>query len=269
MKASFKKFVLAAVCAAACLGGTAMLAQAKYKSPIWDMRRTLNMSFGQHRIALEAPLGMCFMDESQYMEATLIKQLRTMSQQSGDGLVMAVFADCKEIEKFAQLPELAADTPPGVDPPTANLDNRGTINWLAPKLGRAPLSLEEYLDMREPGFRDEVKGSVTKSYNKFGGMQSIKMADNVTASLLMGSPEDYVFDDRANRTGQGLSISYSSEFISEYVKHHQFGAIGTTMLRHFPVQVMISQDGKGRAKDQEQLKAMLAEYLAQIATLNP
>lgn len=270
MKFSGKKYFATALCAAALAGCAffALSAQAKYTHPIWEMRRTLNMAFGQNRIALEAPVGMCFLDESQYMEASVIKHLRTMVQESGDGLLMAMFAACDEIEKFAQLPQLVADTPPGVDPPTANMENRGTVTWLAPKLGRAPLSIPEYLDMREPTFKEEVQKSLSLGYKKFGGMQNIKMSDNVFANVMMAAPDQYKFDDRARRTEAGISIGYSSNFVMEYKKHSQFGAVGTTMIRHLPVLVSLADDGSS-GKSQAELQAMLDKLLAQMAKLNP
>lgn len=268
MTFSVKKFLSAAIVAATLTGG-AWIAQAHYTDPVWEMRRTLNMSFGQHRVRLEAPMGMCFLDESQYMESTVIKHLRGMEQDSGDGLLMAMFASCDEIEKFSQLPALAADTPRGVDPPTANLENRGTISWLAPKLGPAPLSLAEYLDLREPEFRDDVRASVSKGYKKFGSSQSIKMSDNVFANLAMGAPDQYRFDDRARRTAAGVSIGYTTEFVQEYQKHKLFGAVGTTLVRGLPVLVSLTEDGTGFSRDQEELHATLDKLLAQVAKLNP
>lgn len=270
MKISMKQFLAAAVFTAM-TAGAAHYAQAKYTDPVWEMRRTLNMSFGQHRIALEAPLGMCFLDESQYMEQAVIKQLRAMGQDSGDGLLMAVFVECDQIEKLGQLPQMAAEAEamPGVDPPTADFDNRGMITWLAPKLGKAPLNLQEYLDMRAPAFVDDVKKNLTKGYKKYGSSQNIKMTDNVSANLLSAAPDQYRFDEQVNRTEHGVSVGYSSEFVSEYTPRKQFGAVGTTMLRHFPVQVTFTENGKGLAKSAQQLHATLQTYLAQIATLNP
>lgn len=271
MKLRMKQLLAAAAFAAVSAAGFAHYAQAKYVDPVWEMRRTLNMTFGQNRIALEAPLGMCFLDESQYMEQAVIKQIRSMSQNSGDGLLMAMFAECDEIEKFAQLPEMAAyaETMPGMDPPTANLNNRGMITWLAPKLGKAPLDLQEYLDMRAPTFLDDVKKNLTRGYKKHGAKQNIKMTDNVSASLLSAAPDQYRFDEQASRTDSGVSVSYTSEFVSEYTPHREYGAIGTTMLRHFPVLVVMTEDGKGLAKSQQDLHDTLQAYLAQISKLNP
>ena len=263
-----KKHFITSLCAAALLGAFAYSAQAKYTHPIWEVRRTLNMAFGQSRIALEAPMGMCFLDESQYMEASIIKQLRTMGQEAGDGVLMAMFAECDEIEKFSQLPQMVADTPPGVDPPTANMENRGTVTWLAPKLGRAPLNLAEYLDMREPTFKEEIQKNLNRGYKKFGGMQNIKMTDDVFANVMMAAPDQYQFDDRARRTEAGISIGYSTNFVKEYKKHTQFGAVGTTMIRNFPVQVALADDGK-LGKSPEELQAVLDKLLAQMAKLNP
>ncbi|HYD18938.1 MAG TPA: hypothetical protein VEF76_10710 [Patescibacteria group bacterium] len=243
-------------------------AQARERSPIWEMRRTVVMPFGQHRITLEAPLGMCFLDESQYLEGAMIKHLRKMNKSGDGGMLMAVFADCLELEKFTQGPKLAADMLPGMPMPDTSINNQGTISWLAPKLGRAPLGLPEYLDMREPTFRDDMKKSVSNKFKVMGNSDSEKISDNYAAKLLMGAPDQYIFDDKANRTDTGVSIGYSTEFESEYQKHRQNGAVGTTMLRQFPVQVTLSSSGD-KPRDLEKVHATLDKFLMQIAGYNP
>ena len=272
MKHSMKKFlnpksaVIGCVLAAAMLTG--VVAQAREPNPVWEMRRTVVMPFGQHRVTLEAPLGMCFLDESQYIEGAMIKHMRKLGHSSDGGNLVAMFADCDELEKFIQGPRLAAQTMPGLEPPDTALNYQGTISWLAPKLGRAPIALPEYLDMRQPTFRDDMKKSLGNQYKKLGGSQSMKVSDNYSAKLLMGAPDQYVFDDKATRTDTGVSIGYSAEFESEYKKYTQRGAVGTTMLRHFPVQVTLSSSGP-KPKSLDKVHATLDKFMMQIAGYNP
>lgn len=264
---SLKSTALGCVLAAAMLTGVA--AQAREPNPMWEMRRTVVMPFGQHRVTLEAPLGMCFLDESQYLEGAMIKHMRKLGHDTDGGNLVAMFADCDELEKFTQAPKLAAQTLPGMDPPDGSLNNQGTISWLAPKLGRAPIQLPEYLDMREPTFRDDMKKSVGNFYKKTkGGRADMKVNDSYATKLLMGAPDQYVFDDKATRTETGVSIGYTSEFESEYKKYVQRGAVGTTMLRNFPVQVSLSSSG-AKPKSLDKVHATLDKFMMQIAGYNP
>lgn len=262
-----KSTVLGCVLAAAMLTGIA--AQAREPNPMWEMRRTVVMPFGQHRVTLEAPLGMCFLDESQYLEGAMVKHMRKLGHDTDGGNLVAMFADCDELEKFTQGPQLAAQTMPGLEPPDASLNYQGTISWLAPKLGRAPIGISEYLDMREKSFRDDMKKSVGNYYKKTsGGKGDMKVSDNYATRLLMGTPDQYIFDDKTTRTATGVSIGYSAEFESEYKKYTQRGAVGTTMLRNFPVQVSLSSSG-AKPKSLDKVHATLDKFMMQIAGYNP
>ena len=270
MKNSFK--MILAGCAAACTMTAAVAAQAdmvRKQSPIWQMRHTLTMPFGQRTMTLEAPLGMCFLDESQYLEGSVIKQLRGSGTSSDGGLLMTMFANCDELEKFSQLPQLQADTPPGVDPPKAELSHEGSISWMSPKLGKAPMTVPEYLDMRAPHFRDEMKDALAKQYKEMGGSSSIKIDNNISAQVMMGSPDQYVFDDKARRTDNGLSIGYSVEYDAEYTHHRQVGVIGTTLLRHYPVEISLTSPGSEKNDTKAKLQDLLDKYMAQVSAMNP
>lgn len=272
MKNALGKFLAAAAvigAAGAMLAATAV--DAREKDPVFEMRRTLTMAFGQHRITLEAPLGMCFLDESQYIESMLVKQFRSLGESADSGIVMAMFADCDEIAKFIRLPELTDETLPGMEPPTAELTYRGTVAWLKPRLGRSPLSLQDYLDMREPDFRDDLLHSIAASYRQTGGNQEIKVAGNITTRVIMGPPDQFQVDAQPRRTDTGLFIGYSTEFEAEYQKHRMAGVVGTTLLRNFPVQVSLvsSASGGKKGRSLNKMRRAVDELMAQISKLNP
>lgn len=272
MKKTFAKFIAAAAVAGVVF--TAGVATARKTDPIFEMRRTLHMAFGQHNITLEAPVGMCFLDESQYLEGTLVKHLRTLSKGESSDQLMAVFADCDELAKLIKAPEIAAaaaDIGGGIEPPKPEFTYTGSVTWLKPKLGRAPMELQEYLDMREPDFRDNFLNDIKSNFKKSGSKQSISLGDGLTANLFSPPPEQYELDEKARRSKAGLSLAYSVDFDMEYEKHHLRGVVGTTMLRKFPVQVSIDSNTTGKAKGRslKHIQKTLDKLMAQISQMNP
>ncbi|MDE1151880.1 MAG: hypothetical protein PW788_05015 [Micavibrio sp.] len=261
--------------AGACLLATAFAltpAAAKTQDPIYEMRRTLFIPFGQRMTVFEAPLGMCFLDESQYLEGQVINQIRSQNKGSGGGVIMAVFADCLELAKLQQLPQLMADGPSLGDDENnkAMLLHEGTISWLEPKAGPLKgVSMTEYLDKREPAFRDDMRASLERSFKKFGGKQVTKLDDNMTASSFLGSPDTYSFDDKAHRTESVVSITYSSHNELEYVKYATTGVVATSLIRNIPVQFTISSTAKKKAdKSQRQMSDLMDRFVAQQVALN-
>ncbi len=266
---SLKKLFVGACLVATMLG--AAPAQAKYQDPIYEMRRTLFMPFGQSMTVLEAPLGMCFLDESQYLEGQLIKQLRSQNKSSGGGVLLAVFADCLEVGKLQKLTDPANSGPTynGENPNSAMLMHQGTISWLTPKAPRTKASLAEYLDAHQPSFRDDIHNSMVKSYKLFGNKADVKLDDKITARSLQADPSQYHFDEHAHRTDNLVSVGFSTNVEMEYTKYATVGVVGTTLIRQFPVQVSISSTAKDKAdKSVGQMTDLLDKFAAQNVALN-
>lgn len=274
MKNTFAKFFAAAAIAGIVL--TAGVATARKTDPIFEMRRTLHMAFGQHNITLEAPVGMCFFDESQYLEGSMINHMRKLVKRYSSEQIMAVFADCDEIAKFVKMPEILAqaaeeDIGGGMPQPEAEFSYTGTVSWLKPKLGRAPMGLQEYLDMREPDFRDDVVNEISDTYKALNDRQDLSLGDGLSISLFSPSPDKYKIDEKVRRSEAGVSVGFTAEFVAEYQKRRMTAVIGTTMLRKFPVQVSLGTNVKGKQKGRslKHLHKTMDSLMAQIAKLNP
>ncbi len=263
------KKILLGACLAAAL--SAAPAQAKYQDPIYEMRRTLFIPFGQSMTVLEAPLGMCFLDESQYLEGQLIKQLRAQNKSSGGGILLAVFADCLEVGKLQKLASSEDQGPSynGEDPNSAMLMHQGTISWLTPKEPRTKATLAEYLDKQQPAYRDSIHDNMVKSYKLFGKKADVKLDDKITARSLQADPSAYHFDERAHRTDSLVSVGYSTNVEMEYTKYATVGVVGTTLIRQFPIQVSIASTAKDKAdRSVGQMTDLLDKFAAQNVALN-
>ena len=268
-KASALKKMIFGACLAAAF--CAAPAKAKMPDPIYEMRRTLFIPFGQSMTVLEAPLGMCFLDESQYLECQLIKQLRSQNKSSDGGILLAVFADCLEVGKLQKLASSEDQGPSynGEDPNSAMLMHQGTISWLTPKDARSKATLAEYLDKQQPTYRDSIHDSMVKSYKLFGKKADVKLDEKITARSLQADPSAYHFDDRTHRTDSLVSVGYSSQMEMEYTKYATVGVVGTTMIRQFPIQVSITSTAKDKAdKSVGQMTDLLDKFAAQNVALN-
>ena len=272
MKKTFAKFIVAAAVAGVVF--TSGLASARDKDPIFEMRRTLFMAFGQHNVTLEAPVGMCFLDESQYLEGMMVHHLRKMARKSSSSHVMAIFADCDELAKFVKMPEIIASQPDiggGLPEPQAEFTYTGAVSWLKPKLGRAPMGLQEYLDMREPDYRDDIVHEIADSYDAMNEKQELNFGEGVSVNMFSPSPDKYKIDEKPHRSQSGVSLGFTAEFEVEYQKRRVTGVIGTTMLRKFPVQISLGSNVTGKAKGRAigKLQKTLDDMMAQVSKLNP
>ena len=96
-----------------------------------DTRHTLVAGFGQRVLTIEAPAGMCFLDDTDYAERQAMNQLRQSASKSGKQTLVAAFADCEQLASLG----------PGSDP--ASLVDMGMILWQNGRIGettRMPLA---------------------------------------------------------------------------------------------------------------------------------
>jgi len=270
MKSYLKKIITGACLVASAFALTP--AAAKVKDPIYEMRRTLFIPFGQRMTVFEAPLGMCFLDESQYVEGQVINQIRDQNKGSGGGTIMAVFADCLELAKLQQLPAIAASGPNYGDDDNskAMLLHQGTISWVNPK--DKPLkgvSTTEYLDKVQPEFSDDIRKSLDRAYKLFGGQKSTKLDNDMSTMSFLSSPDSYHFDDKPHRTESVVSITYSFNNEMEYVKYGTTGVVATSLIRNIPVQFTMSSTAKKQAdKTARQMSDLMDRFVAQQVALN-
>jgi hypothetical protein len=249
-KALPKIFALAMLAALA-----ASPVQAKHVNPITDWRRTLFTSYGQHMLVFEAPVGMCFLDESDYLEGSVMSQFKDVNAQSK---LIGTFADCMEISKIQHeyQDQLTAHPDMGA-PSSVSLKSHGSIYWINPENGDEVISLARagYLDAREKTFKTDIM----KEMNDGGhGL--------MTAALL--DPGDKYRFDEAHRTPDGLSVFYELNTEIQYEKVHDTGVIGTTLIDHMPLEFSFDFSAKENDKDNKALYAMMDTFLAQQIKLN-
>jgi hypothetical protein len=239
-------------------------------------RRTLFATVGQRQLVLEAPTGMCFLDESDYLEGQLLRRYRDLASLSGSGTLIATFADCMEISKFQgefqdQLAEQSKGGGSGSAAQTpSTLASRGSIFWANPGTGgeTIDMSREEYLNVREQSFREEMVRGVSSDYARHGSKQVASAGGNFMVMSYLASPDQYHFDNRAHRTPDSLSIAYTMDTEIEYQKLHTAGIAGTTLLRQMPIEFTLAFSTKRSEKDMAELYSLMDTFLSQQVVLN-
>lgn len=243
--------------------------QAKKVNPIKDWRRTLFASYGQRTLVFEAPVGMCFLDESDYLEGALLSHMKNLS--GSQYQLIGTFGDCLEISKFQRNYQdaLLASPQGGGAGVTGTLKKHGSIYWVNPENGDDVISLQraEYLSVREKTFRDDVIKDVARDYRATGG-KTASQQGNLTLTSLMARPDEYKFDDAVHSTPDGLSLAYQLDTEIEYQKSHEAGIVATTLIRHMPLQFSFDFSTGEPDKDNKALYKMMDTFLAQQIKLN-
>jgi hypothetical protein len=115
------------------------------KAQMFGPRRTLFAVVQQHKLALEAPAGMCFLDATDPRQAGSLAALAAMAERNGDQILLGAFMACNQVND----PDAWNDGLPGF----------GTVTWLNPAIGeKTAMSRQDYLDMRESYFPQYAKG---------------------------------------------------------------------------------------------------------------
>lgn len=232
--------------------------------PAHNYRRTLFISFGQKDIVLEAPVGMCFLDGSDYFQGAFLslQQGGSSMGKDGKGMAMAVFGDCTDIMNLGTKNQ----SPTG-------LKDRGTIVWktTAANRGKSKLDLSDYLDMREATFLQDQKGVLAKSYASNGAKKEKSMGGGIIAHTYMATPDKYHFDKAVHRTADNVSIAYQYDNEIEFQKFKTTGIVAATLIRHLPIEVYYthaaSPDDKDATGTQDMYKLM-DSFMAQQQALN-
>lgn len=237
-KTLFKNAVSALCLMAAGIGLVAVMATPApaqyYPGGPLDWRRTLFAPFGQTTLHLEAPLGMCFLDQTDPTEAGAINLIREELKAKSKQTLVAVFADCMQIAGIGKI---------SADGESKGLGDVGLVTWLNERGERAGMDREAYLDLRE------------------GTMQ------NYTRAGLAGYLNP-VIDTDGRRTADGVSLGFTAETEISYQKYKTVGVSGATLLRGFPVDFTMTHTAKKPAKDKEELYDLMDKFLAQQVALN-
>ena len=115
-----KKTILAAVLISLTVSTAAFA-----KDPVREHRRTSYLAFGQKKIMLEAPLGMCFLDETNEEHAGPLAQIKALMQQQLRGVVMGIFSDCYKLGSI------------GTSPLAGGPEDIGAVVWMNPEIGES------------------------------------------------------------------------------------------------------------------------------------
>ncbi|MFH1157434.1 MAG: hypothetical protein V1721_00895 [Pseudomonadota bacterium] len=200
------------------------------KKPI-DYRRTLFVPVGQKTLMLEAPQGMCFLDQTSSSEGLIHKTFSDLIQKKGDQVLLAVFADCNSLANYGGTVGLSEI-----------LFNTGVVTWMNPSIGEStPMSRQDYLDMREASFRQYAE-------NGAGGL-GIRL------------------DENTHRTESNVSLGMSGEVVTPFEKFNSTGVLATTTLRHIPIEVMLRFTRKDPPPI-ESLYPLMDKFMAQQIALN-
>jgi hypothetical protein len=256
---SFSAKSLGLICAAALLL-TASMADAavtKKKNPTFDSRRTLFATVGQTTMVFEAPKGMCFMDESRTTEGALLKSLKDAARYNG-GLLIAVFADCKELAGVGVVDSGDSFT----------LKRKGTITWSDPNHPPPKkMQRKEYVDLKAPTFREDAWNDMLRAFTKHGRLKK-RVEGALTTSTYMANPEDYDFDTKPQVTDDGVALAFAVDTEVEYKKLTTNGVVAKTLIRHIPLEFEISLSGGRSEHDFARFYKQMDSFIAQQVRLN-
>lgn len=196
-----------------------------------DYRRTLFAPFGQKTLMLEAPQGMCFLDETDYTARQTMRAVRDMLKEKSKHTLVAIFADCLQISSIGQASE---------QNPLADL---GVITWPVIPGEKTPGNLQEYLATREAYMENTIKNSVVRYV-------------------------DLHLDAEPKYTDFGVTQGYTADFELSYQKMKAIGVAGTTLIRGIPVAINISHTGTKLSRSHEELYTIIDKMLEQQVALN-
>lgn len=194
-----------------------------------DFRRTLVVPVGQIKLLLEAPRGMCFIDQSSARENTLYRDVAEMVTKKSDQVLLAIFSAC---DSLANLGNSFV-----VKNPTLNV---GTVSWLNPSIGeRTGLSRQDYLDMREASFHQYVGNSANGLH----------------------------LDTAVHRTDKNVSLGMTGELDIKFEKFKTAAVLTTTSIRQVPIEVMIRYTGD-KLTSLDNIYPLMDKFIAQQIALN-
>lgn len=197
-----------------------------------DFRRTLFVPVGQETLILEAPLGMCFLDQTSHAEGTLYKTFAGVVDRVGGQVLLAVFAGCDALANLGYKPGPGDDNTPPL--------NTGTVTWMNPSIGATTtLTRPDYLDMREASF--------------------LQYAGNAAAGLFL--------DENVHRTENNVSLGLSVEKIPQSKMVKKAAVLATTTLRHIPIEVVIHY-AREAPMTMEDYYPLMDKFIAQQIALN-
>lgn len=195
-----------------------------------DYRRTLFAPFGQKTLRLEAPQGMCFLDETNYTERQLMNRVREVMSEKHQQQIIAIFIDCLQMNGATRSSQ-------------SNALDSGYFGWPVKPGEKVPPTLKEYLETNDIMKPQEVEES-------------------------MSNIIDLQIDPTPREGAAGVTVGYTGTYETNDQKVDTVGAAGVTLLQGLPVIIGVSHTGKKLQKDKEQLYALVDKMLLQQDALN-
>jgi hypothetical protein len=222
-----KRFAISFFLLVAVIGFSTTVAAASLKPS--DYRRTLFVPVAQRMLVLEAPLQMCFLDKTSYLQALLYENFSAEIEKKGGQVLLAVFMDCNDMANGR-----------GWSDPDGLLPNVGLVTWMNPSIGDlTSMSRQDYLDMREASFLQYAQGSAG----------------------------DLLLDKTVRRTENGVSVGMSGEIKGHVPKVKTTGIIATTVLRQVPIEVTLRYTGSAPPA-LDRLYPLMDKFMEQQVALN-
>lgn len=229
------KKTIQGLCLTATAAGVALFvaqaAHAQFFSAILETRRTLFAPFGQEMVHLEAPIGMCFLDETDPTEAGALNLLRDELKANSKQTLVAAFADCSQIASI------------GKGSSGNDLGDVGLVTWLNEKGEKIPTDTQTYFDAREATLPNHTRAGLA-GYLK---------------------PQ---LDEPARRTENGISLGFTAETEIAYQVFKTVGVTSVSVLKGFPIDFMMTHTAKKPEKDMQELYKLMDKFLAQQVALN-
>ena len=196
-----------------------------------DFRRTLFVPVGQKTLKLEAPKGMCFLDQTSYSEGLIHKTFSDLIQKKGDQALLAVFADCNSLANYGGTVDISEI-----------LFNTGVVTWMNPSIGETTaMSRQDYLDMREVSFR--------------------QYAEDGAGDL------GILLEENTHRTESNVSLGMTGKVNMTKGKFDSTGVLATTTIRNIPIEVMLRYTRKNPPSI-ENIYLIMDKFMAQQIALN-
>jgi hypothetical protein len=196
-----------------------------------DYRRTLFAPFGQKTLRLEAPQGMCFLDETNYTERQIMNALRQFLSEKTQHSLVAAFVDCLQMSAVGQGSQ------------DVRLTDGGIFTWPVVPGEKIPATLEEYLAQRDTTDEESVRSM---------------LVDFI----------DLQVDETPQQSDAGVTRGYTGTFESSNEKIKTVGVAGITLIQGMPVAINISHSGKKLTRTKDDLYALMDKMLQQLVALN-
>lgn len=195
-------------------------------SMIPDARRSLLAAFGEKRLILEAPVGMCFLDESIITDRVIVDEMRAMIRDGSGQMLIAAFVNCREL---AALGKVAG----------ATINRSGIFVW---RHADAPVEA----------------GTAPDAY---AARRAAEMPEQIRAGL-----SGYVrvtVDEPAAVTPSGAVVTYSSALPVNYQLVPVDGVTGSALVQGVPVDITLTLAAQKPRPPRDALAQDMEKLLAQ------